>query len=57
MNGKHAIYRVYQALCAGMLRLFPAGRQLIKCQFDKQHDLFIVKIFEKGGVFIAQFTD
>ena len=25
MNGKHAIYRVYQALCAGMLRLFPAG--------------------------------
>ena len=37
--------------------LFPAGRQLIKCQFDKQHDLFIVKIFEKGGVFIAQFTD
>ena len=29
MNGKHAIYRVYQALCAGMLRLFPAGRQTL----------------------------
>ena len=26
MNGKHAIYRTYQALCAGML-LFPAGKQ------------------------------
>ena len=29
MNGKHAIYRVYQALCAGMLSLFPAGRQTL----------------------------
>ena len=29
MNGKHAIYRVYQALCAGMLRLFTAGRQTL----------------------------
>ena len=29
MNGKHAIYRVYQALCARMLRLFPAGRQTL----------------------------
>ena len=29
MNGKHAIYRVYQAVCAGMLSLFPAGRQTL----------------------------
>lgn len=29
MNGKHAIYRVYQALCAGMLSLFPAGKQTL----------------------------
>ena len=27
MNGKQAIYRVYQAHSAGMHTLFPAGRQ------------------------------